>query len=333
MRFPLKQTLKISSYIRKQKGCGKIRFPLVLMLEPLFACNFSCSGCGRIKEYKDSMKDELSLQSALKAVDDANAPVVSICGGEPLLYTKLNELLEGTLKRGKVTYLCTNGWLLSKKIDDMKPHPLLNINVHIDGLANTHDLIVERKGAFDRAIDGVIAAKKKGFTVCTNTTVYVETDVREVIALVDLLEDIGIDGILISPGFDYEDVQNRDLFLKRERITEKFRNLNAIRKSKKLWTTPLFFDYLEGKRDFNCTPWGNVTYNPKGWKSPCYLITDKHFENFTDFIDDTQWSSYGKGSDQRCNNCMAHCGIEPTVALQAASSFKDGLRMAMWMLF
>lgn len=330
MRFPIRQTLRISSYLKRKKKLKEKRFPLVLMLEPLFACNFTCSGCGRIKEYAHVKDAVVPLEKCMRAVESCNAPVVSICGGEPLLYPKIGDLIEGCLKMKRVVYLCTNGWALKNKLADLKPHHLFNINVHIDGLQKTHDAIVERGGAFDRAIEGIIAAKKMGFTVCTNTTIYNQTDPDEICSLFRFLEDIGVDGLLISPAFDYADVDKREIFLAKEKIREKFNALKKIKGSKKLWTTPLFFEFLEGKRDFMCTPWGNVTYNAMGWKSPCYLITDKHFGDFSDFINETSWERYGSGKDPRCENCMAHCGIEPTIALHAASSIKDGFKMAIW---
>lgn len=333
MRFPFKQTLTVFNYIRRQKKAGNKRFPLVLMLEPLHACNLTCSVCGRIREYKDQLSKMLSLEECLKAIDDSGAPVVSICGGEPLLYPQIRELVRETVARGRVVYLCTNGQVLDKKLHLFKPDPLFNINVHIDGLAATHDKIVEKPGAFDRAISAIKAAKHAGFTVCTNTTIYNQTDSSEIRALVDFLEDIGIDGMLLSPGFDYTDAPDQSVFMTRSSIIDKFAALRGIAKRKKVWSTPLFLDYLAGRRNFPCTPWGNVTYNVMGWKAPCYLVTDHHYKNFSDFMGKVAWDSYGPGNDKRCENCMCHCGIEPTVALTSTASIKDALRMAMWTFF
>jgi hopanoid biosynthesis associated radical SAM protein HpnH len=315
------------------KKQGKVRFPLVLMLEPLHACNLSCTGCGRIREYKDQMSEMLSLDQCLKAIDDSGAPVVSICGGEPLIYPHIKELVKQTIARGRVVYLCTNGQDLEKKIGLFRPHKLFNINVHLDGLSKTHDLIVEKKGAFDKAIAGISAAKKEGFTVCTNTTVYKQTDAQEVIALIDYLDGLGIDGLLLSPAFDYSDVEDQSVFLTRDAIKEKFTQLREAGRGKKVWSTPLFLDFLTGARDYACTPWGNVTYNVKGWKAPCYLITDDHFDTYEKFIKDVKWEKYGPGNDKRCENCMCHCGFEPTVALTSTSSLKDALTMTKWTLF
>lgn len=333
MRFPLKQTAKVFNYIRRQKGHGRKRFPIVLMLEPLHACNFTCSGCGRIREYKDHLSEMVQLGRCLKAVDDCGAPVVSICGGEPLMYPEIAELVRQILLRGRVVYLCTNGYLLEQKLSIFEPHPLLNINVHVDGLAVTHDAIVEKKGAFDRAVSGILAAKKKGFTVCTNTTLYDKTDAEEILALVDFLDGLGVDGILLSPSFDFSSAPDQSVFMVKDAITKKFRALGSIAKHPRVWSTPLFLDFVSGRRDYPCTPWGNVTYNILGWKAPCYLITDGHHASFDDFISKVEWDKFGPGRDARCLNCMVHCGFEPTVALTASSSFRDAIRMASWTLF
>lgn len=324
--------MAIARYISQKKKAGEARFPLVLMLEPLFACNFTCSGCGRIHEYADRMKDVLSLEECLKAVDDCGAPVVSICGGEPLLYPHIRELVKEVLDRRRVVYLCTNGWALKTKIHMFHPHPMFNFNIHIDGTREVHDAIVEREGAYDKAVEGVRLVKKYGFTVCTNSTIYKQTSAESVKKLMGELKQAGVDGMLFSPGFDYSDVPDQHVFLNKDEITEKFRTLRSALAGRKVWSTPLFLDFLAGKRDYPCTPWGNVTYNVAGWKAPCYLITDKHLGSWNEFIGNVDWDSYGPAKDQRCNNCMCHCGFEPTVALTAQSSWKDALRMAWWMI-
>jgi hopanoid biosynthesis associated radical SAM protein HpnH len=333
MRFPLTQTVAVARYIRRMKKEGAPRFPLVLMLEPLHACNLTCSGCGRIREYRDHLSKMLTLADCLRAADECQAPVVSICGGEPLLYPDIKPLVDGLLSRGRVVYLCTNGQNLADKLGIFAPHRLFNINVHLDGLAKTHDAIVERAGAFDRAVAGICAAKKAGFTVCTNTTVYRQTDVAEIEALFEFLEGLGIDGMLLSPGFDYAAAPDQTLFLDRARIIEKFSALRDAGRGKRVWSTPLFLDFAAGRRELSCTPWGNVTYNVCGWKAPCYLITDGHYATFDDFLQNVDWNQYGPGHDARCVNCMAHCGFEPTVALSATDTLKDAMTMARWTLF
>lgn len=333
MRFPLGQTLAVYRYIRQKKKEGQDRFPLVLMLEPLHACNLTCSGCGRIREYREHISKMLSLDDCLRAIDECGAPVVSICGGEPLLYPQIKELVAQTLARGRVVYLCTNGQTLERKLHLFTPHRMFNINVHVDGLASTHDAIVERQGAFRRAVTGMVSAKNLGFCVCTNTTIYSQTDVQEVKRLVQYLKALGVDGILLSPGFDYGEVEDRSVFLTREAVVEKFSALRDVGRDSRVWSTPLFLDYLAGRRDYPCTPWGNVTYNVCGWKAPCYLITDGHYRNFKEFMNSVNWEGYGPGRDPRCLNCMAHCGIEPTVALTSGQSLRDALTMARWTLF
>jgi len=333
MRFPIAQTIRVASHIWKMRRKGRERFPLVLMLEPLHACNLSCSGCGRIREYKDSIDKILSLDSCLHAVDEADAPVVSISGGEPLLYPSISELVSEILRRGRVVYLCTNGVLLGEKLHLFRPHKLFNINVHLDGLQNTHDTIVERRGVFERAVKNIALAKKNGFTVCTNTTVYKETDVGEIKELFEYLTRLGVDGMLISPGFSYEYVGDKTLFMERKEIQEKFLEILSFQRKYRIWSTPLFLEFCAGKRDYRCTPWGNVTYNIKGWKAPCYLITDRHYDSFDEFMHGVDWDYYSRRLDRRCANCMMHSGFEATAALQVGKSLKDLLRMSIWSIF
>lgn len=333
MRFPFKQTMSVAKYIARCKKEGIKRFPLVLMLEPLHACNLKCEGCGRIREYAETLSKQVTLDSCLKAIDDCGAPVISICGGEPLLYKEIDKLVEKTLDRGRVVYLCTNGTILDWKLDAFKPHPMFNINVHIDGMEKTHDAIVKRPGTFRQVSENIKIAKQRGFTVCTNTTVYHETDTKEILDLFNHLKFLGVDGMLISPGFDYNEVQDRDFFMKAAEITEKFKVIRKFASKFKVWSTPLYLDFLAGLRDYKCTPWGNVTYNIAGWKAPCYLITDKHFEAYDEFIKSVDWDKYQARTDNRCKNCMVHCGFEPSVALATSSNFKDAARMAWWTLF
>jgi len=324
--------MTVAKYIAAEKRKKIKHFPLVLMLEPLHACNLTCEGCGRIREYKETMNLMVPLEACLKAIDDCKAPVISICGGEPLIYPDIKELVEETIARKKVAYLCTNGTLLDKKIDLFKPHKLFNINIHLDGMEATHDAIVERPGTFKKVVENIKLAKEKGFTVCTNTTIYKETSVDEIIELFNLLTELKVDGFLISPGFDYKEVEDQSFFLMREETEKKFKEILAFSKKYRLWSTPLFLEFCAGKREYNCTPWGNVTYNIKGWKAPCYLITDTHFESYSDFIDQVNWDYYKSGKDKRCKNCMVHCGFEPTAALTVNNHIKDTLRMIKWTL-
>lgn len=343
MRFPIKQTIAVARHIARKKKAGVTHFPLVLMLEPLHACNLKCNGCGRIREYADTLSQQVPLDNCLKAIDDCDAPVVSICGGEPLLYKDIKPLVEASLARSRVTYLCTNGTILDWKLDVFKPHPMFNINVHIDGMEATHDAITNRPGTFRQITENIRLAKKAGFTICSNTTVYRETEPAEVEDLFRHLQMLGVDGMLISPGFEYEDLISPapplikggegGFFMKKEEISEKFRVIRKFAKKYRVWSTPLFLDFLAGSRDYPCTPWGNATYNIAGWKAPCYLITDKHYGSFDEFIKSVDWKKYQSRTDDRCKNCMVHSGFEASVALATGNNWKDMLKMAWWTIF
>lgn len=332
MRFPFAQTQSVAGYISREKRKKTGKFSLVLMLEPLHACNLTCEGCGRIREYKDSMQETVPPEECLKAVDDCGAPVVSICGGEPLIYPQIKELVQKIIERGKVVYLCTNGTLLDRKLDLFEPNKLFNINIHIDGMEKTHDAIVQRAGTFQKIVKNIKLAKEKGFTVCTNTTVYKETSAEEIEELFKLLTSLKVDGFLVSPCFDYKEVQDQSVFLNRVEIEEKFKKVLKFSGKYRLWSTPLFLEFCAGLRDYKCTPWGNVTYNVKGWKAPCYLITDNHYKSYSDFMKDVEWDYYASGHDKRCANCLAHCGFEATAALEVTKSLKDTAKMAIWTL-
>lgn len=308
------------------------RFPLVLMLEPLHACNLTCTGCGRIREYETTISKRLSLEQCLAASDECGAPVVSICGGEPFLYPELAQLTRELLDRNRHIYLCTNGMFLRKKIHEYTPDKRLFFNIHLDGLERTHDLAVEREGVFQEAVAGIKVAKEKGFKVCTNTTVYKETDMKEIWELYEFLEQYNLDGHMIAPAYGYSAVNDREIFLTRDDIREKFKDIDAMAARFKLNSTPVYLDFLKGERDLPCTAWGNPTYNVEGWKGPCYLITDAHHDSFEGFMTETDWESYGHGNDPRCEHCMMHCGYEPSAALGINSKPGDNLTMLRWVL-
>lgn len=329
MRFPLSLNISLSSYLLKQRILGVEKFPIVLMLEPLHACNLKCDGCGRIKEYESTINEKMSLEKALKSVDECGAPIVSVTGGEPLLYQQLGQLIEGLVRRRKHIYLCTNALLLEKSLNKFKPSKYLNINVSLDGMAESHDKISGEKGVFDKAIDGIKKAKAAGFRVCTNTSIYKETDLKEIESLFNLLANINIDGILVAPAFEYG-VLGRNIFLDRQATYKQFEFISAISKKLPVMSTPLYLKFLRGERDLECTPWGNPTYNTQGWKSPCYLITNTHYETFQELMSKTDWSKFGVGRDPRCANCMMHCGFEPTVVRQVGNRFSDLWEMVRW---
>ncbi len=363
MRFPLEMTVRTGAYIARNKLSPnpawqldpeptpfpilsgqrstvngqrhpmiKRRFPIVLMLEPLHACNLTCTGCGRIREYEDSITERLSLEQCLGAIDECGAPIVSICGGEPMMYPEIGALVEQTLERKKHIYLCTNGMFLPRRIGEFKPDRRFFFNVHLDGMKDTHDMAVEREGVFEEAVEGIRVAKAAGFMVCTNTTVYRETDMSEIEELFAYLEQFDVDGHMISPGYSYSAVDTTEIFLTRDEIHEKFADVDRLFKRFKLNSSPTYLKFLKGEKDLPCTAWGNPTYNVSGWKGPCYLITDAHWERFDDLMSQTPWERYGRGADERCEHCMVHCGYEPTAALGVNSTLGDSLRMVAWAL-
>jgi hopanoid biosynthesis associated radical SAM protein HpnH len=338
MRFPLSLTTDMAGYMIKKKLQRKQRFPLVLMLEPLHACNLTCTGCGRIREYESTIKEKLSVDECLESVDQAGAPIVSICGGEPLIYPQIGELVRGILKKRKHIYLCTNGMFITKKLNQFKPTSRFFFNVHLDGLEKTHDLMVERKGVFAAAVEGIKAAKKAGFMVCTNTTVYKETDMAEIDALYGYLTELGVDGFMLSPAYGYAAVCSTnpdgaaEIFLTREQIKQKFNEAQGLFKKYAMNTSPVYLEFLQGKRDLTCAAWASPTRNVKGWKGPCYLITDEHHLTFSDLLHNTEWENYGYGKDPRCEHCMMHSGYEVAAALGVNARLGDSLKMLRWQL-
>ena len=328
----------MAGYLLKKKLAGEKKFPLVLMLEPLHACNLRCAGCGRIREYAAWAKHRLSVDDCLAAVDECGAPIVSICGGEPLIYPEIQELVERILDRGKHIYLCTNGVELENKLDCFKPSDRFFINVHVDGMEATHDMIVQREGVFAKAIAGVRAAKAAGFMVCTNTTVYRETDIHEVAVLFEYLAQLEVDGVMLSPAYGYEAVREDrpdeagEIFMTRTEIHAKFREARDLLSHFRLTTTPVYFDFLCGQRELTCAAWANPTYNIRGWKGPCYLMTDAHYGSYRELIESTDWDRLGPGGDPRCENCLVHCGFEPAAVFAANRRLADMFKMAVWQM-
>ena len=337
MRFPLSLTRSMTGYLLKKKLAGEKKFPLVLMLEPLFACNLRCSGCGRIREYADAVREMLSVDECLASVEECGAPITSVCGGEPLLYRGIEELVAELVRRGKHVYLCTNGLLLEKKLAGFRATSRLFINVHLDGMEATHDKIVERQGVFAQAVRGVRAAVDAGFQVCTNTTVYRQTDMHEIAVLFDYLTELGVDGFMLSPGYGYEAVRRdsateADDFLTRDEVHAKFREAESLLSRFRLVTSPIYFDFLTGRRELPCAAWANPTRNVRGWKGPCYLVTDAHYASYRELLDATDWERLGPGGDPRCENCLVHCGFEPAAVLSSKGGLRDVLRMALWQM-
>lgn len=332
MRFPLGLTARLTTYLA-QKRIGHVeKFPLVMMLEPLHACNLTCTGCGRIREYKDTIREKLTVEQCLRALEECGAPVVSICGGEPMIYPDLGRLVREILSRKKHIYLCTNGMFIRKKLAEFTPSSRFFFNVHLDGLEATHDLCVERKGVFREAIDGIKVAKAAGFLVCTNTTIFKQTNLDEIAELFEYVRALGVDGHMVSPAYSYAAVQTKEIFMTRDEIREKFRKASQLLEKFSLMTSPLYLEYLKGEREFMCTAWGNPTYNPRGWKGPCYLITDAHYASFKEFMEKTPWERYGRGRDPRCEHCMVHVGYEPSAVLGANRRIADTWKLLKWQL-
>ena len=329
MRSSFKQTYSLTKYLLKKRISSVKRFPLVLMLEITHNCNLTCEGCGRILEFKDTMDRKMSVDECMQAAGECGAPVVSVTGGEPFLHPDLDKIVNGLIAKKRHIYLCTNGITLGDSLNKYKPSPYLNINVHLDGMAETHDRIVCAKGIFKKATDSIKKAKQLGFTVCTNTTIFKDTDPEEIEELFKFLTDMDIDGLLVSPGFSFEDNSN-NVFIQKEEFHRKFSFIYELSKKYKIMNTPLYLKFLMGERDLACTPWGNPTRNYLGWKGPCYLITDAYYETFQELMDNTDWDKYGTDKDPRCRNCMMHCGFEPTVVLETGKSLKDVYEMARW---
>ncbi len=370
MRFPFTLSAKIARHIitNKLKKTGK--FALVLQLEPLHTCNLTCTGCGRIREYSTNLKDMMSLEDCLGAATECNAPMVSICGGEPLIYPKIEELVDGLLDQGRIVYVCTNGLFMRKKMREclarnysaivepklvallaqklitekeaaeirkgkndgrpgIKPSKWMYWNVHVDGLEYIHDLIVEREGVFKECIEAIKMAKILGYQVATNATIYKETDMDEIEKMFDFLSNLGVDGHTITPGYEYDaakkdmikrlNKQPEDFFLTRKVTREKFKNVVEWGQKYTFFGSPIYLEFLAGKRDLHCTAWAIPTRNVRGWKAPCYLMTDGHYERYQEMLEKVDWDKYGVfdgvARDPRCENCMTHCGYEPTPSL------------------
>ena len=339
MRFPFSLTRRMTQYIVLRKLFGPKYFPLVLMLEPLHACNLHCSGCGRIREYVDTLSQRMSVAECLDSIVECAAPIVSICGGEPLLYAEIVELADQTLNLGKHIYLCTNGLRLEEKLDDFirlsrrnkRAKDRLYWNVHLDGTEKTHDAVVEKTGVFAKAVAGIAAAKGAGFHVYTNTTLYRQTAVDDLVELCEQLQQLNVDGMMFAPGYGYEAVTSQSIFLTREETHEIFREVRQRLGKFRMTTTPIYLDFLCGERELPCAAWANPTRNVKGWKGPCYLLTDRHFATWREMVAETDWTRIGPGNDVRCGHCLMHCGFEPAVVL-FANRFRDLLRMAIWQM-
>jgi hopanoid biosynthesis associated radical SAM protein HpnH len=333
MRFPVHIMTDQVRNNMAQARAGNKRYPMVLMLEPLYTCNLACLGC-TTERHTGKLKDRLPVSKCLQAVEESRAPAVSICGGEPTVYPELKELMDGIIERQRHIYLCTNALLMETKVFGViPPHKRISVNVHLDGLRETHDYVCDREGVYDKALEMIRQAKKLGYHVVTNTTVFKETKMDEVEELCKVLADIGIDGMMIAPGYEYESVVDRDMFMNRAEIDVKFQRVLELSKKYRLHSTPMFLEFAAGKRELPCSPWSTVTYTPMGWKGPCYLIGQKYYDTWEEFWNGVDWEYWESRQDERCQNCRMHSGFEASAVREAGKSPKDLVRLAAWNFF
>jgi hopanoid biosynthesis associated radical SAM protein HpnH len=335
MGIPLIQTYRVARYLAGQKLRGIKRYPLVLMLEPLFQCNLACAGCGKIDYPKEILQKRVSVDDALRAVDECGAPIVSIPGGEPLIHKEMPEIVSGIVARKKFVYLCTNAILLAKHIDEYRPSPYLTFSIHLDGNRERHDESVCQEGVYDKAVAAIRLARSKGFRVTINCTLFAGEDPKAVSEFFDEAMKLGIEGITVSPGYSYQHAPKQDVFLGRAASKRLFREIFRYRRGRKAvpWSfnhSSLFLDFLAGNQTYQCTPWSNPTYNVFGWQRPCYLLTDEGYApSYRSLIEDTAWEQYGVGRNPRCDNCMAHCGFEGTAVNDAFAHPLKALKTAL----
>ncbi|MHB8422154.1 MAG: adenosyl-hopene transferase HpnH [Leptospirales bacterium] len=339
MSISLHQAVKVGSYIFRQKLKGNKRYPLVLMLEPLFRCNLECAGCGKIQYPDEILNKRLSPEECFRAVDECGAPIVTVAGGEPLIHNEIDQIIDGLVARKKFVYLCTNAILLEKHLHRLKPSTYLTLSIHLDGLKEEHDQLVCRDGIFDVAVRAIQAAKARGFRVTTNTTVFEGEDPGRLHRFFDFVTTLKVDGMMISPGYSYAWAPDQDHFLKKERTRELFRKIFAPMKDRtkpRNWNfnhSPFYLEFLEGIRDYDCTPWGNPNYSVLGWQKPCYLLNDGYTHTFKELMDTTEWDEYGhKSGNPKCQDCMVHCGFEPSAVTDATSSIRNTIRSVQGLL-
>jgi hopanoid biosynthesis associated radical SAM protein HpnH len=328
----LRQQARVGAYLVRQRLARRDKFPLLVELEPLFACNLACAGCGKIQHPTNILRRRLSVEDAVQAMEECGAPMVSIAGGEPLVHPQIDEMVKALVERHRYVYLCTNGVLMPRKLDRFEPSRYFSWAVHIDGLRDRHDESVCKEGVFDQAVAAIRQAKARGFRVTTNTTFFSTDEPRTVRDVLDFLnDDLEVDQMMISPAYAYEKAPDQDHFLGVEQTRRLFREAfsGGARRRWRLNHSPLFLDFLEGKADFDCTAWAIPSFSVLGWQRPCYLMSDGYASSYRELIEGTDWSRYGRGRDPRCANCMAHCGYEPTAVLHTMGSLRQSLRAAL----
>ncbi len=332
MSVPLIQQYRVAKYILGKKFKGESRYPLVLMLEPLFRCNLACSGCGKIDYPEEILDKRLSFEDCMHAIDECGAPIVSIAGGEPLIHKDMAKIVQGYINKKKFVYLCTNALLLMRHMDEYAPSPYLTFSIHLDGNQDRHDASVCRDGVFDKCIEVIKKAHSKGFRVTINCTLFQGEAAAEVAEFMDMAMELGVEGVTISPGYNYERAPKQDVFLQRKEGKQLFRNIFKLGKSRN-WRfnqSSLYLDFLAGNQTYQCTPWGNPTRNVFGWQKPCYLLVGEGYaRSFNLLIEETEWNNYGTGRNPKCANCMVHCGYEPTAVNETFTHPWQALKVAL----
>ena len=329
MPVPARQSLRIGTYIMRQRLARRRRFPLLVELEPLYQCNLACAGCGKIQQPDELLRRRMPVADAIAAIEESGAPMVSIAGGEPLIHPDIHTIAAELIARRKYVFLCTNALLMEKKMDLFKPSQYFAWAVHIDGLRERHDESVCRDGVFDKAVAAIAEAKRRGFRVTTNTTFFSNDSPATIRRVLDFLNDeLKVDAMMISPAYAYEKAPDQDHFLGVEQTRKLFREAFADgrRRRWRLNHSPLFLDFLEGKADFDCTAWAIPSYSLLGWQRPCYLMSDGYVKTYRELVEETDWELYGRGKDERCDNCMAHCGYEPSAVIATSRSLRQSLR-------
>ena len=330
MPVPLKQQVRVGAYILKQRLLGRARYPLVLMLEPLFRCNLACPGCGKIDYPDEILNQRLSVEDCVAAVEECGAPIVSIPGGEPLLHKEIGAIVAEIVGRKRFVYLCTNALLLEKKLHLFAPSPYLTFSVHLDGLEDEHDLAVDQAGVFQRAVRAIQAVKDAGFRVSVNCTLFNNAEPGRTAEFFDFVSGLGVEGITVSPGYAYERAPNQQHFLSRQQTKTLFREVFKRGKGRN-WAftqSSMFLDFLAGNQDYRCTPWGNPTRNIFGWQRPCYLLNEGYVGTFKELMEETAWETYGTGNYEKCANCMVHCGYEATAVNDTLAHPLKALKVA-----
>lgn len=327
MSRPLELAARLTWHIAKNKLAGRKRFPLVTMLEPLEKCNLACVGCGRIREYESVIDHMLTVEQCLAAVEESGAPIVSIAGGEPTIHPQIHEIVNRITAQKRFVYMCTNALLMERMFRKIPPSKHFAFVVHMDGMEKAHDKSVYRKGVFRIALKGIKEALDKGYRVTTNTTVFNGVDEDDVIEMFKMLTDIGVEGCMISPGYQFDSVPDQNLFITRQRARKVFRSILNPKHGIRFYNNPLYLDFLRGEREYECSAWANPTYTIMGWREPCYLLGDRHTQSIEPLFSDELWDRFGPGKDPRCADCLMHCGFESTSVFEAMKTPKDAIKM------